>query len=59
VLPFSPVIEVLSTGETMRCMLSFITYPYIVLRIGNADPDHEFPPHTPRLPAQQTIEGPE
>lgn len=56
VLPFSSVIEVPSTRETMRRILAFIGYPYIVLRIGTADPDHSFPPHTPRLPARQTIE---
>jgi hypothetical protein len=60
VLPFSSVIEVPSTRETMRHMLSFIGYPQIVLRIGNAPPDRAFPPHTPRLRAQQTIDlGPE
>ena len=59
VLPFSTVVEVPSTRETMRSMLSFIGYPYLVLRVGNANAeDHEFPPLTPRLPAEQTIEGP-
>lgn len=56
VMPFSSVIEVPSTRESMRAMLSFIGYPYIVLRLGNANADHEFPPLTPRLPAEQTIE---
>jgi len=59
VLPFSSVIEVTSTRETMRSMLSFLGYPYIVLRVGNAGADHDFPPLTPRLPAEQTIEGPQ
>jgi hypothetical protein len=59
VMPFSSVVEVPSTRETMRSMLSFIGYPYLVLRIGNANADHEFPPLTPRLPAEQTIEGTE
>jgi len=59
VLPFSSVVEVPSTRETMRSMLSFLGYPYLVLRVGNANADHEFPPLTPRLPAEQTIEGPD
>lgn len=60
VLPFSSVVEVPSTRETMRSMLSFIGYPFIVLRIGTANAeDHEFPPLTPRLPTEQTIEGPQ
>jgi len=57
VLPFSSVIEVSATRETMRRILAFIGYPQIVLRMGNADPDRSFPPHTPRLPAAQTIEA--
>lgn len=56
VLPFSSVIEVASVRESLRrSALASLGFPYIVLRIGNGDPDHSGPPHTPRLPAEQTI----
>ncbi len=56
VLPFSAVVEVLATRETLRRMLSGIGYPYLVLRLGVMDSAHPGPPHTPRLPAKQLIE---
>jgi nitroreductase len=56
VLPFSAVIEVPATRETLRRLLSFVGYPYLVLRLGVPDPDHAGPPHTPRLPSEQVIE---
>ncbi|WP_020524794.1 Acg family FMN-binding oxidoreductase [Catelliglobosispora koreensis] len=57
VLPFSAVIEVPATRETLhRTILEGIGYPYLVLRIGLPDPDHAGAPHTPRLPAEQTVE---
>jgi nitroreductase len=56
VLPFSSVIEVIATRETLRRMLAGLGYPYLVLRLGNADQDEAFPPHTPRLAAEQLIE---
>jgi len=56
VLPFSAVIEVASTRETLRRLLSFVGYPYLVLRLGIPDPDHAGPPHTPRLPSEQVID---
>lgn len=55
VLPFSAVIEVPSTREALRRLLSFVGYPLLVLRLGHPDPDHAAPPHTPRLPAEQVI----
>jgi nitroreductase len=56
VLPFSSVIEVRSVRESLRRdVLASLGYPFLVLRIGNGDPDHAAPPHTPRLPATQTI----
>ncbi|NUT34377.1 MAG: nitroreductase [Hamadaea sp.] len=56
VLPFSSVIEVGTVRESLRRgALASLGYPYIVLRVGNADPDHSAPAHTPRLPAEQTI----
>lgn len=56
VLPFSAVIEVPVTRESLRRLLSFVGYPYLVLRLGLPDPDHTAPPHTPRLPSEQVIE---
>ncbi|GAB3510958.1 Acg family FMN-binding oxidoreductase [Phytohabitans suffuscus] len=56
VLPFSSVIELPATRQTLRGVISNIGYPYLVLRLGTADPDSAGPPHTPRLPATQTIE---
>jgi nitroreductase len=56
VLPFSSVIEIPSTRHTLRGMVSGLGYPYLVLRLGTADPDHPGPPHTPRLRAAQTID---
>lgn len=56
VLPFSAVIEVPATRETLRRVLSGVGYPYLVLRLGSPDPLHVGAPHTPRLPAQQTVE---
>lgn len=56
VLPFSAVIEVPATRESLRRLLSFVGYPYLVLRLGMPDPDHAAAPHTPRLPSEQVIE---
>jgi nitroreductase len=55
VLPFSAVIEVPATREALRRVLSSVGYPYLVLRLGAPDPDHAGAPHTPRLPAKQTV----
>jgi hypothetical protein len=56
VLPFSSVIELPGTRQTLRRVISDVGYPYLVLRLGVADPDAAGPPHTPRLPVAQTIE---
>jgi nitroreductase len=55
-LPRSAAVEVTTTRETLRRLLSHLGHPYLVLRIGAPDPDHAGPPHTPRLPAEQTVE---
>jgi nitroreductase len=55
-LPFSSVIELPATRQALRGVISDVGYPYLVLRLGTADPDAAGPPHTPRLPAAQTIE---
>jgi hypothetical protein len=37
-------------------MLSNLGEPFLVLRLGVADPDHAGPRHTRRLPADQVVE---
>lgn len=56
VLPLSAVIEVTVTREALHRMLAGIGQPYLVLRLGVADPDHAGPPHTPRMPAAQVVD---
>ncbi|MEQ4300074.1 nitroreductase [Plantactinospora sp. B6F1] len=56
VLPFSSVIELPSTRQVLRAVVSNLGHPYLVVRLGTADPATAGPPHTPRLPAAQTIE---
>lgn len=56
VLPYSSVVELPAIRAALRQVISFIGYPYLVLRLGTADPDSAGPPHTPRLPASQTVE---
>jgi len=56
VLPLSAAVEVEETRRTLRRMLSDLGEPYLVLRLGVADPEHAGPPHTPRVPAEQLVE---
>ena len=56
VLPLSATVEVPATRPILIRLLSGLGEPYLVLRLGRADPDHAGPPHTPRLPAEQIIE---
>lgn len=56
VLPFSSVIELPSLRQVLRSVVSNLGYPYLVVRLGTADPETAGPPHTPRLPVAQTIE---
>lgn len=56
IVPLSGVIEVISIREMLRRELAGVGYPYLVLRIGIADPEHAGPPRTPRLPAAQVID---
>ncbi|MGI5239699.1 Acg family FMN-binding oxidoreductase [Dactylosporangium sp. CA-139066] len=55
VLPLSSPVELDFTRQALRRMLGELGYPYLVLRLGTADPDHAGPPHTPRLPADEVI----
>ncbi|MEV6932202.1 nitroreductase family protein [Dactylosporangium sp. NPDC051485] len=56
VLPLSSPVEMAFTRQALRRMLGETGYPFLVLRLGTADPDHAGPPHTPRLSAEQVIE---
>ncbi|MFB9237906.1 Acg family FMN-binding oxidoreductase [Plantactinospora siamensis] len=56
VVPLSWVVEVEVTREILHRALSGMGYPYLVLRLGIADPDQAGPPHTPRLAADQVID---
>jgi nitroreductase len=55
VVPLSAVIEVDATRHELRRLLAGVGYPYLAMRLGVPDPDRAGPPHTPRLPAGQTI----
>ncbi len=55
-LPLSAAVEVPGTRQALRRILSGVGEPYLVLRLGAADPEHAGPPHTPRLPADQVVE---
>jgi nitroreductase len=56
VLPLSGVVEVPQTRLIVRRLLANLGEPLLVLRLGVSDPDHAGAPHTPRLPADQTVE---
>lgn len=56
VLPLSAAVEVAGTRAALRALLAGLGHPHLVLRLGVADPEHRGPGHTPRLPADQTIE---
>jgi nitroreductase len=56
VLPLSAPIEVAGTRETLRRLIADLGHPYLVLRLGTANPNDTRPPHTPRLPIDQTIQ---
>jgi nitroreductase len=56
VLPLSAAIEVDGTRQTLRQVLSGLGHPYLVLRLGIADPEHAGPSHTPRMPSDQVVE---
>ena len=56
VLPMSAAVEVETTRQLLRRILSKLGDPFLVVRLGLADPDQAGPPRTPRLPAAQTVE---
>ncbi|GAA1797560.1 NAD(P)H nitroreductase [Luedemannella flava] len=55
VVPMSAAVEVDGTRHELRRLLAGVGYPYLAARFGIADPHQAGPPHTPRLPAEQTI----
>ncbi len=56
VLPLSAVVEVVSTRERLRAMLTAGDHPHMVVRLGHADPQLPAPDPTPRLPNTETVE---
>ncbi len=55
-VPLSGAVEVPGTRQILRQVLSGLGHPYLVLRLGVADPAHAGPPHTPRLPREQVVD---
>ncbi|HEX5200329.1 MAG TPA: nitroreductase [Actinoplanes sp.] len=53
VQPHSAPTETIATREAMRAMIARVGHPFLVLRLGMADPSG---PGTPRLPTDQIIE---
>ncbi|GAB1692644.1 Acg family FMN-binding oxidoreductase [Krasilnikovia sp. M28-CT-15] len=56
VLPLSAVVEVPVTRAALRRAIADLGWPYLVLRIGIADPDHIGAAHPPRLPTTQIVD---
>lgn len=56
VLPLSGAVEVPLTRAALHRLLAGIGQPYLVLRLGLADPEHAGPPHTPRMPPTQVVD---
>ena len=55
-VPLSAAVEIIETRLALRRMLADVGEPFLVLRLGLADPDHPGPSHTPRLPTDQVVE---
>ncbi|MFD1364363.1 hypothetical protein [Actinoplanes sichuanensis] len=56
VLPYSAPIEVIARRQAIRAMIASVGHPYLLLRLGRADPAADPAPHAPRLAAEQTID---
>jgi hypothetical protein len=56
ILPLSATIEMTSTRQAMRALLSSAGHPYLVLRLGTTDAGNPGPAHTPRLPTDRIID---
>lgn len=57
VLPLSAVIEVAVTRVALRRLLVGLGWPYLVLWLGIADPDHAGPANAPRLGTPQIVDS--
>ena len=55
VLPLSAAVEEAFTRQALHRMLAGLGYAQLAVRLGVADPHQEATPHTPRLPASETI----
>jgi len=55
VLPLSAAVEETFTRQSLYRMLGGLGYAQLAVRLGIADPNQEATPHTPRLPASETI----
>jgi nitroreductase len=55
VLPLSAAVEETVTRQTLHRMLSGLGYAQLAVRLGISDPNQEATPHTPRLPASETM----
>lgn len=55
VLALSAIVEVPDTREILRHLLDDGGHPMLVLRVSVLNPGTDAEPHTPRLPADQTI----
>jgi hypothetical protein len=55
-VPLSAAVEMPTTRQALRSLLSNLGQPLLVVRLGVGDPEHAGPPHTPRLPADQIVE---
>jgi hypothetical protein len=58
VLPLSAPVEVTGTRDAMHRFLSYLSHPFLVLRLGTIDAADTEAPCDPRLPADQIIQRP-
>jgi hypothetical protein len=54
-LPFSAPAEIAATRLLLQRLVSYVGYPYLVVRLGVAPRDDAMA-HTPRLPAEETLQ---
>jgi nitroreductase len=55
-LPLTAAVEVPTTRMALRRLIADLGWPYVVVRLGIADPDHAGPPHAPRLATPQIVD---
>jgi hypothetical protein len=54
-LPFSAPADIANTRLLLQRLVSYVGYPYLVVRLGVA-PGDDTMVRTPRLPAEQTLQ---